>query len=64
MTLKGSSSRIDITQLVTGQRHTRSKAGVESAASSACENSPLSGKEGYSDEEDESGQEKVNGHLI
>lgn len=47
---------MDITQLVTRQRHAGSEAGEESAASPACEDSPgtLSWKEGYSDEEDES----------
>ena len=52
---------MDITQLVTGQRHTRSEAGEESAASPAHEDSPgaLSGKEEYSDEEDASPVKKM-----
>ena len=47
---------MDLTQLVTGQRHAGSEAGEESAARPAHDDSPgtLSGKEGYSHEEDES----------
>ena len=56
VTLRGSSSQMDLTQLVTGQRHAGSEAGEESAARPAHDDSPgtLSGKEGYSDQEDES----------